>query len=45
MTPARPILHRWRALAVLAVAYFMTIVELDAPDHPADAQPSLASAN
>ena len=28
MTPAPPILHRWRAFAVLAVAYFMTIVDL-----------------
>src|SRR5438552_4054185 len=28
MTPASPIVHRWRAFAVLAVAYFMTIVDL-----------------
>src|SRR5260221_10376051 len=28
MTPASPIVHRWRAFAVLAVAYFMTVVDL-----------------
>src|SRR5438552_7020013 len=28
MTPASPIVHRWRAFAVLAVAYFITIVDL-----------------
>ena len=28
MASASPTIHRWRAFAVLAVAYFMTIVDL-----------------
>ena len=28
MTPTTPPINRWRALALLAVAYFMTIVDL-----------------
>src|SRR5436305_5045194 len=28
MTPTAPTIHRWRAFALLAVAYFMTIIDL-----------------
>jgi EmrB/QacA subfamily drug resistance transporter len=28
MTPTSPTIHRWRAFALLAVAYFMTIIDL-----------------
>ena len=28
MTPTTPPINRWRAFALLAVAYFMTIVDL-----------------